>query len=344
MTSAHGPRFPYTPSDAPPVSVGRDEIALRQRKSRAARLSVGCNALLVLLKLTVGIVTGSVGILAEAMHSATDLLAATIAYLSVRVSDTPPDDDHPYGHGKIESMSGLAEALLIVAAALVIVYEAARKLGAPGKPVPYVGLGLGVMALSATATALLSRHLKRVARETDSLALEADARHLRTDIVTSLGVGAGLLLVRLTGKPWLDPAAALIVSALILHTGYKLAYDAMQPLLDARLPVEEEARIQEVLETHAGVLSYHKLRTRKAGSQRHIDVHVQIDDNSTLLEAHALTEELEDSIRAVLSGVVINIHIEPYQAELRHQQEEDQRKEKLRKEDQRRANRGGSGR
>ena len=317
MTSAPDPPCMHPPASAAPVG-GPDN---RQRKSRAARLSVACNALLVLLKLTVGVLTGSVGILSEAMHSATDLLAASIAYLSVRASDTPPDEDHPYGHGKIESVSGLAEALLIVAAAVVIVYEAVHKLRTPGEAVPYLALGLAVMLLSALATALLSRHLRRVARETDSLALEADARHLRTDIVTSLGVALGLGLARVTGRAWLDPATALLVSLLILHTGYKLGQDAMQPLLDARLPVEEEARIQEVLETYEGVLSYHKLRTRKAGSQRHIDVHVQIDDLSTLLEAHALTEELEDRIRAVLAGVVINIHIEPYQAELRHQQE-----------------------
>ena len=292
-----------------------------RRKTSAARLSVGCNALLVLLKLAVGIASGSVGVLSEALHSATDLLAASIAYLSVRASDTPPDEDHPYGHGKIESVSGLAEALLIIAAGFLIIYEALNKLRAPVQEPPAVGAGLAVMAFAAVVTGFLSQYLRRVAQETDSLALEADARHLRTDVVTSVGVAVGLALVRLTGRAWFDPALALCVSLLILHTGYKLGHDALHPLLDARLPVEEEAAIQEVLETHPGVLSYHKLRTRKAGSQRHADVHVQIDDNCSLVEAHALTEQLEDGIRAALSGININIHIEPYLAELRHQQE-----------------------
>lgn len=293
----------------------------QQRKTRAAQLSVGSNALLVLLKLVVGLLTGSVGVLSEALHSATDLLAATIAYIAVRVSDTPPDADHPYGHGKIESISGLVEAFLIFVASLFIIYEAVQKLHSPAQHVPLIGLGLAVMTFSAIVNLLVSAHLRRVARQTDSLALEADARHLRTDIFTSVGVAIGLLLVRLTGQTWFDPVTALFVSLLILHTAYGLLHEALHPLLDARLPIEEEAAIQEILETHPDVLSYHKLRTRKSGSQRYADVHVQIDDNCTLIQAHSLTEELEDQIRAGLTGVNISIHIEPYHDELRHQQE-----------------------
>ena len=298
-----------------------------QYKTRAAQLSVGCNALLVLLKLGVGLWIGSVGVLSEAMHSATDLMAASIAFMSVRISDTPPDDDHPYGHGKVESISGLAESLLIIAAAILIVYQAAQKLRNPEPGLPPLGAGLAVMVFSAIVNIFLSRHLLRVARQTDSLALEADAKHLRTDVTTSVGVAVGLLLVHLTKRAWFDPLTALFVSLLILHTGYKLGHDAMHPLLDARLPVEEEAVIQEILEVHPQVLSYHKLRTRKSGSQRHIDVHVQMDDNHTLLEAHAISEELEDQIRAALAHTHINIHIEPYHAELKHQQEEQAKEE-----------------
>lgn len=293
-----------------------------RRKTAAARLSVGCTALLVVLKLVVGIGTGSVGILSEAAHSATDLLAACLAYLAVRISDKPPDDDHPYGHGKVESISSLIEALLIFVAVFFICWESVNKLrdSAPDSPTSSIGkIGLGVMLFSAFVNFLVSRHLLKVARATDSLALEADAKHLRTDIVTSLGVAVGLLLVLMTGRAWFDPLSALCVSLLILSTGIRLMGDALHPLLDTRLPVEEVAAIQEILETHEGVLSYHKLRTRKAGSQRHADVHVQIDDHTSLIEAHALTEAVEDRIRATLPNILINIHIEPYHEELKHQ-------------------------
>lgn len=293
-----------------------------RRKRAAALLSIVSNTLLVLLKLAVGYLSNSVSILSEAIHSATDLMAASIAFFSVRASDTPPDYDHPYGHGKIESLSGLAEALLILAAAVYIVFESVTKLRHPASLAPEtLNYGLLVMGLSVAVNVALSRRLFQVAKETDSLALAADAEHLRTDVLTSAGVLVGLLLARLTGIAWLDPVTALPVAVLIVHASYRLSRDAVAPLLDARLPPEEEAAIQEVLETDARVLGYHKLRTRKAGSQRHADVHVQMDDNCTLIQAHDLAEELEDRIREALPAMQINIHIEPYHAELRHQQE-----------------------
>lgn len=296
-------------------------VAVRQRKTSAARLSIVSNMLLVLLKLLVGFWTGSVSVLSEAVHSATDLLASGIAFLSVRIADTPPDEDHPYGHGKIESLSGLAEALLIFVAATFIIYEAFAKLIAHQTHVPQVDAGLAVMGFSALVNVGVSRHLHRVATETDSLALHADAEHLRTDVLTSIGVFVGLVLVRLTGKALFDPLTALFVALFIVHAAYRISRHATQLLLDVRLPAEEEAAIQEVLETDSRVLSFHKLRTRKSGTARYVDVHVQIDDEHTLVEAHDLTEELEDRIRALLPAIYINIHIEPYHAEMRHQRE-----------------------
>lgn len=294
----------------------------RRRKEAAARRSIVSNTLLVGLKLGVGLWTGSVSVLSEAIHSATDLVASGIAFFSVRYSDAPPDDEHPYGHGKIESLSGMAEALLIFAAAAYICYEAISKLRAPGEAHPLTAdAGMVVMGLSVVVNILVSRHLYRVAEETDSQALHADAEHLRTDVLTSLGVLIGLALVRLTGHSWLDPVTALCVALVIMHAAFRLTYDAYQLLLDVRLPPEDEERIRDILEADDRVLGYHKLRTRKSGSFRHADVHVQIDDDCTLVVAHEITEELEDQIRAALPSTHINIHIEPYRAELQHQYE-----------------------
>lgn len=296
-----------------------------RRKKAAARLSVGCTALLVVLKLVVGLKTGSVGILSEAAHSGTDMVAACIAYMAVRVSDKPPDELHPYGHGKVESISGLLEAQLIFLAVILICWEAIYKLIAPPPTPPDALIGLAVMAVSAVSNVLVARYLLHVAHQTDSLALEADAHHLQTDFYTSVGVAVGLILVHFTHQSWFDPIAALSVAMLILSTGIRLTRDALSPLLDTCLPAEEVKTIREIIESHPGVLSYHQLRTRKSGSQRHADLHLQIEDQTPLVEAHALSEAVEDRIRAAFPNIQVHIHIEPYHEELRHQANEHQK-------------------
>lgn len=305
-----------------PGETARDPKPVRARKLRAASLSVVSNASLTLLKLIIGAWGGSVSILSEAVHSATDLVASGIALFSVRASDTPPDPEHPYGHGKIESISGLAEAMLIFAAAAYILYEVGMRLRSPA-PTKYHALtvGIAVMAVSMTANFLISRYLFYVARETDSQALRADASHLHADVLTSMGVFVGLVLVRVTGLVWLDSLVAAVVACVLLVTAYRLSRDAVQLLLDIRLPATEEMAIRVILENDARVLGYHKLRTRKSGSQRHADVHVQLEDDCTLVYAHQVAEELEDAIRDALPSIFVNIHIEPYVAELTHQRE-----------------------
>jgi len=280
------------------------------------------NSALTLVKLIVGTWSGSVGILSEAVHSSTDLVASIIALFAVRASDTPPDPEHPYGHGKIESVSGLVEAMLIFGAAGYILYEIAARLKYPTvSQSRAINAGIVVMAFSMVANIFISRMLSRVARETDSEALRADAAHLNTDVITSFGVFLGLLLVRTTGVAWYDSLVAAGVAILLVVTAVKLTRDAMRLLLDYRLPHAEEQLIIRILEDDPRVLGFHKLRTRKSGSMRHADVHVQMDDECTLVFAHEVTESIEDAIRAALPGIVINIHIEPYHYEMRHQKE-----------------------
>ena len=294
--------------------------AASTEKTRAARLSVVSNTLITALKLAVGIWSGSVAILSEAVHSATDLLAALIAYFAVRVSDAPPDPQHPYGHGKLESVSGAAEALLIFGAGIYIIVEAVQALTAGHEP-RALGWGIAVMATTAIANTLVARHLFTVARRTDSLALLADAHHLSVDVWTSLGVIAGLAAVKLTGRAIFDPLVALVVAVFILRTAWGLTQEALHPLVDAMLPEDEVRAVEEVLKEDTRVLSFHKLRTRKSGSHRHIDVHIQVDDDLSLRDAHALTEELEDRMRETLPNVEVVIHTEPYEEERRHHEE-----------------------
>ena len=287
-------------------------------KVNAARLSIISNTTLTIIKLVAGIMTGSVSVLSEAAHSATDLMASWIAFFSVRVSEQPADEKHPYGHGKVESLSGMAEALLIFGAAGYIIYESIFRI-LHQTPPPKADIGIAIMTFSMITNILVSEYLFKMAKTTDSLALEADAQHLRTDIFTSLGVVIGLILVRLTRIRWMDPAAAIVVALMIFHAATQLTVNALAPLMDANLPDEEIDVIKRNLLSDKRVLAFHKLRTRKSGSSRIIDAHILVDDNLSLVEAHALTELLEDRIREGLLNCEITLHTEPYREEQRHQ-------------------------
>ncbi len=281
------------------------------KPTRAAAWSVASNAALVTLKLATGLLMGSVSVLSEAIHSALDLLAAVIALFSVRSSARPADATHHFGHGKIENVSGVVEALLIAAAAVWIIVEAARKLAGSAE-VESLGLGLAVMGFSATANYFVSRLLFRVARQHDSLALEADALHLRTDVYTSAGVFAGLGAIAATGVKILDPIVAIGVALLILRAAWRMTRNAFLPLLDAPLPEAEQRELAAILESFEPELAgVHKIRTRKAGPERHIDLHVMVRPESSITEAHALGGRVKHAIQKRWPRSQVLIHLEP---------------------------------
>jgi cation diffusion facilitator family transporter len=281
-------------------------------KTQAARLSVVSNTLLVLFKLGAGLASGSVSVLSEAIHSTVDLVAAGVAYLSVRASDAPADAEHPYGHGKVENLSAIAEAVLIFAAAVFILYNAVTRIIIHA-PVERLGLAMGVMTLSAVVNFFVSRHLMYVARESDSVALAADAWHLRVDVYTSTAVLVGLVAVQLTGWSVIDSVLGVLVALLIVRTAIQLTREAGGPLMDRLLPAEEITRLQDILDADDRVVGYHKVRARKSGSQRHIDLHLLVDEEMSLRDAHHLAEEVEDRIRDEFgqAGVHIITHVEP---------------------------------
>ena len=280
-------------------------------KPGAAGLSVASNSLLILLKTVAGILTGSIAILAEAIHSLLDLAAAIIALLSVRVSDKPADKTHPFGHGKIENLSGVVEGGLIFVAAGIIIYEAIQRL-TTGARVELLEIGIVVMAVSIGINVIVSRHLLKVSRSTDSIALEADARHLTTDVLTSLGVLLGLVLVRVTGLNFLDPIVALIVAVLIIKAAFEVTRKSYLGLMDTKLPSAEEEEIISSIMKHTGeIVSVHQLRTRKSGSQRHIDLHLVMPKYTSVEEAHRMCDHLERHIKDKLSNANITIHVEP---------------------------------
>lgn len=293
---------------------------IARRKRLAAGVSVLSNVLLTVGKVAAFLLSGSVSVLSEALHSVGDIIASVLAYASVRVSEVPADREHPFGHGKVESFAGLAEALLLIGAGLYVGYEAIGRLITPAEI--QVDLALAIILTTAVWNVFVSRYIHRVAEETDSEALRADALHLRADVYTSAGVLVALLLVRLTNKPLFDPLIALGLTLWILASGGRIAIRTYQALIDQRLPQEEIDAIIEILRHHPAVLGYHQLRTRKAGSQRHVDAHILVEDTLTLIDAHAITEQVEDLIRAKLPNVVISLHTEPYHREAAHRKQE----------------------
>jgi len=293
---------------------GRVKLQIRMEKTRVAALSIISNTLLIILKILAGILSGSVSILSEAIHSGIDLIAAVIAFISVRMSSKPADENHPYGHGKIENISGVVEGLLIFAAAILIIKEAVGKILHPTK-IEDTLVGFGVMAFSAVVNIFVSRILYKVAKEQDSIALEADALHLKTDVYTSAGVGAGLLFIKLTGLTFLDPVVAILVACLIVKEAWELCRHAFSPLLDAKLSDEEENRIKQVMQKYEGrIVDYHQLRTRRCGSEKYIDFHITVQGELTVVESHDISEMIEKDLESVLNNTNVSIHIEPHTA------------------------------
>jgi cation diffusion facilitator family transporter len=291
---------------------------VNKRKASVALLSIASNTALTLLKIVVGVMIGSVSVLSEAIHSSVDLLAALIAFIAVRTSGKPADEDHPFGHGKVENISGTVEALLIFLAAGWIIFEAAKKLQNP-EPLEDVGWGVAVMLVSAVLNLLVSEKLFLVGRETDSAALQADAWHLRTDVYTSLGVMAGLGIILLGGLlfpgmdlAWVDPVVAIGVALLIIRAAYHLTVESARDLLDVSLPPEEEDGIRKQITVFApSVRGFHRLRTRKSGPYRFVEFHVRVDAGLSVDESHRISDMITCGIKQHYPGTTVTIHIEP---------------------------------
>jgi cation diffusion facilitator family transporter len=282
----------------------------RKRKLNAAKLSIASNSLLIVIKVIAGIISGSVSILSEAAHSGADLMASLIATFSVSVSDKPADQRHPYGHGKIENISGVLEGLLIFAAAALIIVEAVKKIIHP-EEIQITALPITVMAVSAVVNFFVSRHLYKVAREEDSIALEADALHLKTDVYTSIGVCVGLIMIRVTGFAILDPIVAIAVALLIVREAWHLSSAAFSPLLDSSLSDEEEKIISEILNRHFSEdFHFCNLRTRKSGSRRFIDFNARVSPNMPIKKATEMTKHVEQDIEECIPNVSCQINVQ----------------------------------
>jgi len=287
------------------------------KKVKAAQLSIISNTGLTVMKLVVGIYMGSISVISEALHSGIDLVASIIDYLSVKQSSKPADRDHPYGHGKFENVGSIIEAVLIIVAAVVIILQAIPRFYSPAE-VHSLGIGSAVMAVSVVVNTLVSGRLMKVARETDSPALEGDAWHLRADVYTSLGILAGLVAIKITGLMILDPIIAVGVSLFILKAGFDLIRKSFRVIVDESISEEEIKALNEVLaESSVHFLDYHELRTRRAGSRRFIDLHLVFPRDLPIKDIYDKCRELEQKIEIRLFEVDVVIKVEPCGQECR---------------------------
>jgi len=280
-------------------------------KENAAKLSIFSIVLLIIMKAIASVLTGSIAIRADAIHSVIDLSGVIIGYIAIRISGKPADEEHAFGHGKAEHIaSGIIAGLIFVAAGIIF-YQAVQRL-ISGVTVELITVGIFVTAAAIVINVLVSWYVLRVSRATDSVALEATARDLFADVLSSCAVLVGLVLVRITGISILDPIVALLISVVIARTAYLIIRKSFSGLMDIKLPEAEEAELISCIMEHSGQLAgFHEVRTRKAGSQRFIDLHLMLPKNASVEEAHQMCDHLEQDIENRLPNSNVTIHVEP---------------------------------
>lgn len=284
---------------------------LRAPQVRAAVVSVAAGLGILAFKFAAYLITGSVAILSDAAESVVNVVAANVALISLIVAVRPPDAGHQYGHGKAEYISSATEGGLIVLAGLWVLVTAVLRFIRP-VPLRHLDWGLLVLLIATAANLLTARFLLRVALEADSMALEADARHLQADVLTSVGVVAGVALAWGTGWQRVDALVAAAVAAHVVRMGAGVYSRGLNGLMDTSLPAAEEAAIRTILDAHREeIVEYHALRARKAGPARFVDLHLVLHRTLSVGQAHALCDDLEEHIEAALPGTDVTIHVEP---------------------------------
>lgn len=288
-------------------------MQINQKKKFVAGLSITSNVILSVLKIITGILSGSLSIISEAIHSLSDFFASVLTFFSVVKSSKPADKDHPYGHGKYEDMAGFIEGILIIFASLFIIFEASKKIIFGIDIDTENSMGIIVMLIAVTLNIIVSSLLFKVAKDTNSISLYADAEHLRTDVYSSAGVLLGLILIKITGHTVLDPIVAILVAVVIFKAGYSISKKACSNLLDHSLPNENIDNIKKIIKTYSDsvTLKRNSIKARQVGPTKDIDMILQFPENTTICECHKICDEIEKQIQAIYPNCSISIHSEP---------------------------------
>ncbi len=284
---------------------------LPELRARAASMAFGAALLLTAVKLTAAYWSGSIGVLSEGIHSGLDLVSAGVAYYSIREAGKPADLEHPYGHGKIETLSSLLESFLLVLAALFIVFEGISHARHP-EPIAHTGFAIATIAFSLFVSYFVFRHNARAGRLTDSSAIQVNALHFLADAITAAGVLAALLAIHFTHALWIDPLIALLIAVYILGVSGSQLKRSIEELTDRRLPLAEVARAHEILESFKPrIMEIHDLKTRRSGVHRHFNFHALVCGRLSVAESHEVCDEIEARLEAEFPSSAISIHVEP---------------------------------
>jgi cation diffusion facilitator family transporter len=280
-------------------------------KTGATKLLIGVVVGLIIFKVVVGWLTGSISVLAQAADSLLDLFAGLITFFAIRIAAQPADLEHPYGHGKVEDIAGVVQGILIFIAGGLIIYSAIVRM-IEGSSIELTEAGIAVMAVSIVISIFLSRHLSRVSRRTGSIALEANARNIAADVYSASAVLVGLAIVRFTGLNIIDSVIAIGVAIYILKVAIDTIRKPISGLLDETLPSSQQAVIGDCLRKHSHEVSgFHALRTRRAGNRSYIDLHLVMAKDISLEQAHQICDRIEVEIQSQLSDASVTIHAEP---------------------------------
>lgn len=287
---------------------------------KAAAVSLASTIVVVALKLAAAAVSGSLAVLAEGLQSLLDVFMSLLVVWSVRVSARPPDDDHPYGHGKAETLASAFQMVLVLFTAGVIIWQSALRLGSPPAIQPV--WGIAALAYAVVANACVTRYLKTVLKKARSSALQGEIEHMRADSLSSIGIVVGLSLYVLTGWKVLDPLTAILFTGSGAYFALKQLRSVLHPLMDGALPKDDIERLESVLNDHKDVRGYHNVQTREAGNLRYVGLHVMLDDDLSFVAAHDLAEHIERELSEALGGARVTVHYEPFEAELQHRERE----------------------
>jgi cation diffusion facilitator family transporter len=283
-------------------------------RTGAIKLSMVVVICLIILKVVVSIISHSISISAQAADSFLDIFSIGITFIALNMSVAPADEEHPFGHGKAEGLAAMIQAILVLGAGGFIIYSAIQRI------IHSVAIepdeGIVVMLISIITSFLLSRHLRRVAETTGSTAIDASARNISADVYSAAGVLLGLLMVRLTKLVILDPIIALIMAGFVLKAGYEVTIRSIHELIDYALPKEEQKILNNCLKVHnTQLVDYHSVRSRRAGDERFIDLHIVMPRNFSIENAHAMCDHLEQDIKDKIRSANVIIHAEPCNSE-----------------------------